>query len=669
MSRLGSPPSEVYMGVDLESGAPGSPSARYTMVAVDGEGRFLYKREHVTLPRMIRILWEVKPKALAFDNIFEIGEDPGKVARIISMMPPNTLIIQVTFQDGSFIDIREAARRAGIKVEGGKLTPAKTAYIAAILASKGYGTPLRAVEEKTIIVVSRGKSGSSGGWSQQRYQRRIRASVAAMVNIIKEILDREGLDYDLQYRRSEGGIESAFFTVYASPSSVKPLLREFKGDNDVTVKVKHVYKSKLIFPGLGEPGGRRYLILGIDPGITTGIAILDINGNLLYIDSGKNLDRSRIAEIARSFGKPVIVAVDVADPPDLAKKLASLWNASLFTPPQDLSPQEKRMLAARVLDSVEDSHARDALAAAVKAYLTLKSKLESIERHLEKMGIDVNVEDVKAEVVRGATVAEALEKAIAERLEKLEDEGRREEKKRVVDEDSGKKMQDIARYVEIIEGLKAERERLTTELRKAMDKMMELQSVIERLKKDAAAKALRDRMLSSMRASIESLTARVESLEEELGRVKKREERLLEALKLLARGEYMLVRWLERLSPTEIKESTKLYGPLREGEIIYVRSQEGFTHDAIKTLRASKVLGVILDVSEGPLANALRKHGIPVASRKDVDIRVIEGFALVNVSAKAELEAKKRSERKTGFIDVVSIVDEYRRERSRLFGK
>ena len=657
------------MGVDLESGAPGSPSARYTMVAVDGEGRFLYKREHVTLPRMIRILWEVKPKALAFDNVFEIGEDPGKVARIISMMPPNTLIIQVTFQDGSFIDIREAARRAGIKVEGGKLTPAKTAYIAAILASKGYGTPLRAVEEKTIIVVSRGKSGSSGGWSQQRYQRRVRASVAATVNIIKEILDREGLDYDLQYRRSEGGIESAFFTVYASPSSVKPLLREFKGDNDVTVKVKHVYKSKLIFPGLGEPGGRRYLILGIDPGITTGIAILDINGNLLYIDSGKNLDRSRIAEIARSFGKPVIVAVDVADPPDLAKKLASLWNASLFTPPQDLSPQEKRMLAARVLDSVEDSHARDALAAAVKAYLTLKSKLESIERHLEKMGIDVNVEDVKAEVVRGATVAEALEKAIAERLEKLEDEGRREEKKRVVDEDSGKKMQDIARYVEIIEGLKAERERLTTELRKAMDKMMELQSVIERLKKDAAAKALRDRMLSSMRASIESLTARVESLEEELGRVKKREERLLEALKLLARGEYMLVRWLERLSPTEIKESTKLYGPLREGEIIYVRSQEGFTHDAIKTLRASKVLGVILDVSEGPLANALRKHGIPVASRKDVDIRVIEGFALVNVSAKAELEAKKRSERKTGFIDVVSIVDEYRRERSRLFGK
>lgn len=657
------------MGVDLESGAPGSPSARYTIVAVNGEGKFLYKKEHVTLPRLIRILWEVKPRALAFDNVFEIGEDSGKVARVISMMPPDTLIIQVTFQDGLFIDMREAARRAGIKVESGKLTPARTAYLAALLASKGYGTPLRVVEEKTIIVVSRGRSGSSGGWSQQRYQRRIRASVASAVNMIKEVLDREGLDYDLQYRRSKGGIESAFFTVYASPSRVKTLLKGFKGDNDVMVRVKHVYKSKLLIPGINESGGKRYLILGIDPGITTGIAILDMNGNLLYIDSGRNLDRSRIAEIARSFGKPVIVAVDVAEPPDLAKKLASLWNATLFTPPQDLSPHEKRSLASRILDSVEDSHARDALAAAVKAYLALKSKLESIERHLDKMGIDVNVEDVKAEVVRGASIAEALERAIAERLEKLEvDEAKKGEGKRIGD-NSGKVMQDIAKYVEIIESLKAERERLASELRKAMNRVEELQNVIERLRKDAASRALRDKMLSSMRASIESLTAKVESLKGELESVKRREERLREALKLLAKGEYMMVRRLQKLNLAEIRESTRLYGPLREGEVVYVETQEGFTLDAVRVLLASKVLGVILDNAEGPLANSLQKHGIPVITGNEAGLKVIEEFVLARASVRRELEARKKVKRKAEELDIRSIVEEYRRERSKLFGR
>ena len=35
---------------------------------------------------------------------------------------------------------------------------------------------------------------------------------------------------------------------------------------------------------------RKLLIAGIDPGMTTGFAILDIDGNILHLESSKNMD-------------------------------------------------------------------------------------------------------------------------------------------------------------------------------------------------------------------------------------------------------------------------------------------------------------------------------------------------------------------------------------------
>ncbi len=657
MSRQSKP---LYVGVDLESGSPGGSDARYTIVAVDSDGSFVAKHEGVHLPRLIRLLWEIRPRALAVDNVYELARNTNGLVRILSMMPPDLDVVQVTMQDGEFLDIREAARRAGIRIEGGKLSPAKTALLAATLASMGLGTKIRALEEKTIISVAKGRSGSAGGWSQQRYQRKVRASVAAVVNEIRELLEREGLDYDLQLRKSKGGVESALFIVYAGPDRVKKLLPH-TGD-DVVVKVRHVYRSKLLLPSRQEQGQpRRFLIVGIDPGITTGLAVIDINGNVIHVSSGRGMDRAKVAEIVSRLGRPVIVAVDVSNPPEAAKRLASLWGASLFTPPQDLTPREKRELALRAGVDIDDSHARDALAAAYKAYLALKSKLDNVERRIEELGLDVDVESIKAEVARGASLADALERAIAEKLEQSEEAGgeKREGRKNA-------KEPDIARYVEAIESLKIERESLIREIQRLKKRIEELESELEKMRTEAAREALKDRLLAGMRASIDSLTAKISALERELEKAKAEAEDLKNALRLVAGGEYIVVRRLEKLTTSAIKESIAIYGPLRRGEAVYVESQDSFNLDAVKTLSEAGVTTVILNEEFGPLYNVLVKRSLKVVTAKEAGLKNIGGFTLAkrDVIARASQGQESRSSR-TSMVDIDSIIDEYRRERMR----
>ena len=45
------------------------------------------------------------------------------------------------------------------------------------------------------------------------------------------------------------------------------------------------------------------LIVGIDPGTTTGVAVFDLSGNLILIKSGKNLARSDISRIISDLSR------------------------------------------------------------------------------------------------------------------------------------------------------------------------------------------------------------------------------------------------------------------------------------------------------------------------------------------------------------------------------
>ncbi|MBI2080103.1 DUF460 domain-containing protein [Candidatus Micrarchaeota archaeon] len=86
----------------------------------------------------------------------------------------------------------------------------------------------------------------------------------------------------------------------------------------------------------------RYLIVGIDPGIKTGYAVLDLNGNLIASGVEKEANEERVVEIVREFGVPSLVGTDVSQAPSFVRKIAARFNVRVHSPSKSMTGKEKR---------------------------------------------------------------------------------------------------------------------------------------------------------------------------------------------------------------------------------------------------------------------------------------------------------------------------------------
>ncbi|MCE4602698.1 MAG: DUF460 domain-containing protein [Desulfurococcales archaeon] len=647
MARSGGP---LYMGVDLHYGNPASArGARYYIVVVDTEGGLVAKAPESSIARLVRLAWEYRPRAIAVDNPYELAQSTRDLVRILSMLPPDVMVIQVNMDDEGLLDVREAARRAGLDPGQGKLSPGRTAYLLAVLASRGVGKPLRVVEEKTLITVSRGRGGSAGGWSQQRFQRRVRATIHAVATKIKEELDKAGLEYDYRYRRSKGGLESAVFTVYAPRSRLRGVVKPYRGP-DYSVEVKPVYRAKIYL----EEGRGRPVIVGLDPGISTGLAIMDLAGRILHLASYKGIDRGGLIQEILAHGSPIIVAADVNPPPDTVRNIASKLGAEVYTPPQDMTTEEKRELASRIQGAKpRDSHQRDALAAAYKAYQALLSKMRQIDSYLGKFDLELDPEEVKAEVLRGTTLAEAVERQI---MRIIGESRRGEEKPRVARREQRQEAGEGVDYAGIIEGLKAEKRRLEDKIA-ALEAELERERINARLAiQGARAEAYRDQELRTLRSRVERLEEEARKLRSMIEDYKSMTARLAGMVVDAARGNLVLaarVKVLTSRNVNRIPQGTR---------ILLVEDSNTFERAALEKLAEAGVEGVI--VEPGPLANALRKAMIPALRPI---YRVVEEAGVVLVESRAledALEERRRlEEERASRVDLERLITEYRMRR------
>ena len=115
-----------------------------------------------------------------------------------------------------------------------------------------------------------------------------------------------------------------------------------------------------------------YLIIGVDPGHTIGLAALDLSGRPVRTAHIQQEGFGAALAELESWGTPSLIASDVRPAPELVLKLASAFNAALFVPERPWREDDKRAVAAQMLDQfgliVQNVHERDALAAAVQAW-------------------------------------------------------------------------------------------------------------------------------------------------------------------------------------------------------------------------------------------------------------------------------------------------------------
>ncbi|MDE1865470.1 MAG: DUF460 domain-containing protein [Candidatus Micrarchaeota archaeon] len=146
-----------------------------------------------------------------------------------------------------------------------------------------------------------------------------------------------------------------------------------------------------------------YLIVGVDPGKTIGIACLDLRGRLVFSCHHPNESLEHVVNSIKGTGTPIIVAGDKSNPSELVRKLNATFGARLFSPKREFSSELKRRLGRTV--ALANQHECDAYSAAIAAYNHYSNKFHQIE-HMSGKG-EAELEDIKRQVVSKSSVYEA----------------------------------------------------------------------------------------------------------------------------------------------------------------------------------------------------------------------------------------------------------------------
>jgi len=665
------------IGVDLHTQAS-SRSRRHQKysVALLKDGKTVNRIERISKQGLIRLISRVRPEILAVDNIFELASTVEEFKSFVATLPGETSIVQVTGSPHDQASLQTLSKSYGLRPPS-RNSPQEEAEAAAKLADLGVGSEVRVLERETKITISRSVSLGSGGQSQSRYRRSIHSSILRASRRISNALRKAGVDYDLFEEKSDFGLDRAEFTAYVSRPELKGIVRPRQGPY-VRITIEPVFKKDIEFiPRVGarpSPLGKRpkKLIVGVDPGTTCGLAVLGFDSTPLLIDSRRGMTRGEIARTVIELGEPVIVASDVLDSPEFVDRLATSLNSIVFTPKAAMSAVEKQALVQEYAEeqglTVKDSHARDALAAAIKAYRHHKNKFQQIELRLREINSDISVEEVKALVVRGISIQRAIElctpptpETRREPQQSSSGDLQYEERPEILDlkAEIDKYKSRLERLQQANEGLKVKMERMRIEVE---DLKRALQEVTSRRAKEVR----RERAYQVLRNEIANLRREIEKDEKIIQELQGRLSKLSEYRRLESKGDMILVKPIRAFTTNGLEEAFQVHN-VKVGDLVMLLDAGGGGASTAEELVKRGVIAVIaMNEMSHQAEEALARHGIPVLKPEALSIDWVEGYPYVRASdVRRTIQSWRKRRRNTLTVSktLESIVKEYRKRR------
>jgi uncharacterized protein len=606
-------------GIDIVKGSVRSRSRRpmYALVRMDGQA--ILSENTVSMFRLFRLLTEERPDVLAVDSLQEISTDQHELFFFLQGLPPQTKLVQVTGGEKKETLGKVAAR---FNISFDRFDPFAEARTTARVASLGAGAEVIAFENESEVVVSRHRSPGRGGWSQNRYVRKIHGAVQLKGREIEQQLSGAGLRYEKKETKAFGGCSRVAFRVFAVRGQVP--VGTYRGA-DVQVRISGKRLERIRFrPLSGKP---RYLIVGIDPGTTTAVAALDLDGNLMHLESSRQMNMSGVIEALYRVGKPLVVASDVQEMPYSVEKIRRAFSAVAYTPRQDTSVEAKLELTAGF--PYTNVHERDALSAALDAYLQYQNKFRNLIRRVPP-GHDLD--EVRAGVIRGQALDQVLLDLNAvvpavpvQEAPPVPVAARHDERVRVLDGMVKRLRTYVAELQEEVKAKEYEIHRLQGRLR-AMHDTRDVQ-----LAKDAE--------VTKQDAIIQSLKKRLRKEERHSRTLAKRVERIRTFAELSIDGEALPVKVMDALTKEGMRRLAEDTG-IREGDIVFVQRSDGWGRGIVKDLADTRVRALILPAAilengDPQILPTFREAGIPLLT---------DTAAGVQVRGKVGLAAKDRFE-------------------------
>ncbi len=383
---------------------------------------------------------------------------------------------------------------------------------------------------------------------------------------------------------------------------------------------------------------RTAVIVGVDPGTTIGLAVLDLHGTVITLASSRNISLDQVMIIITEKGKPIIIATDKKQIPEYVRSIGAAFNAAVYAPPEDTGREEKRILTNSYLYS--NDHEMDALACALLAYKHYKPLFIRIDQVLQEQQKQQYSSDVKSYLVRYPEVNISLA------LEHIEskNEYHKERLQRVVEKRQTPK--DIAYFERKISELNRENF-LLKEDKASLYKTIDCQKIeLEYYKKkDQAISTIIDQKLIHKKKLLKYLQKKLDHSSKKIREVSKECELLHHGL--LHFDEYVLCKRLETLG------SVKDLSHIREHDILLVDNLTSVSDQTLELL-TSKIQIILY---KGILPRSLQSlpfHFIPVGDMKILEFRE---FTLCD---------KETYRRKKSSLDYLKIaLQEFENERSK----
>lgn len=593
-------------GIDIVRGSVRSGSRRPMYALVRATGQEIENESEVSMFRLFRLLAAEQPDILAVDSIQEIATDTKELFAFLQRLPPKTRLVQVTGGERKETLGKVAAR---YNISFNRFDPFAEARTTAIVAALGAGAEVIAFENESEVVVSRHRSPGKCGWSQNRYARKIHGAVQLKGREIEMALSAAGLKYEKKETKAFGGCSRVAFRVFAMRDQVP--VSTYRGA-DVQVRISGKRLDRIRFrPLQAKP---RYLIVGIDPGTTTAIAALDLDGNLLHLQSSRQMTMGDVIEAMYKVGKPLIIASDVQEMPYTVEKIRRSFSAVAYTPKQDMSVETKMERTSPF--QYANDHERDALSAALDAYRQYRHKFQNL---IKRIPPGHDLDEVRARVIRGQSLEHVLidmrvpvkpKEVVVQPAVEIDE--KRDDRVRVLDGMVKRLRSFVAELQEEIKTKNYEIRRLQMRIRRDHEeRKAEVAKEEEVVRRDAAIQTLKKRLRREERKS--------RNLARKLARIQQHAE-------VSMAGEAVPVKVMQALTREGYRQLEADFG-IDEDDVLYVAMATGWGKSVVRDLADAGVRAVIIDASaiddgDPILRLAFLEAGLPLLSDRDTGLLV-----------------------------------------------
>ncbi len=618
------------------------------------EDQVIRSETEVSLFRLLRLLTEEQPDILAVDSLQEIATDQHELFFFLQSLPPKTRLVQVTGGEKKETLGKVAAR---FNISFNRFDPFAEARVSAQVASLGAGAEVIAFENESEVVVSRHRSPGKGGWSQNRYVRKMHGAVQLKGREIEQALVAAGLRYEKKETRAFGGCSRVSFRVLATRDQVP--VSTYRGA-DVQVRISGKRLERIRYrPLSGKP---RYLIVGIDPGTTTAFAALDLDGNLLHLQSSRQMTMSDVIEALYKVGKPLIIASDVQEMPYTVEKIRRAFSAIAFTPRQDTSVDTKVELTGPF--PYMNDHERDALSAALDAHRHYRHKFQNL---VKRIPAGHDLDEVRARVIRG----QSLEQVLGDMKVPAREPASPEAPPVIADAKVDERVRVLDGMVKRLRTFVGE---LQEEIKTRDYEIHRLQSRIRRISTSRDAALAKDAEIAKRDAIIDGQKKRLRKEERHNRNLVRRIARIKKFAELSMDGEVVPLRVMESLTKEGLRKLTMDTG-IDEGDLVFVARTDGWGRSVIRDLLDLKVRAVVVSDSALPgsdpqLPLSFREAGLPLLSMAETGTQVrgkqgLCGKDMLDTALLAWQKGQDEREREKKTAMIEHIFKEYKSERGK----